>query len=157
MENGVVIKTKTIEGLVQVVNEQGELLKEVPTQKTIRYVANGEDDFLRCYAMFIHSITSSGSLAEVKVMAKLFWLHGNGEKFSITEHERKELCEELLISKSTFVNSIAELVRKDIIVKVSHNTYFLNPLYAFNKSTEKRRDAITFMINVQGDLNINTK
>lgn len=157
MIDGIDIRTKTIEGLLQVVSEDGEVIKEVGTQKIVKYVANGEDDFLRCYAMFIHAIHDTSSIGEVKVMAELFWRYGDGKQFSITDCTRQEMCDKLKISKSSFVNSLTTLVRKNIVAKIAHNTYFLNPLYAFNKSTEKRRDAITFMINVQGDLNITTK
>lgn len=148
-------KTKTTEGLVQVVNEEGELLKEVNTQKVVKYVANGEDEFLRCYALFIHAIHDTSSISEVKVMAELFWRYGDGRQFSITDATRTEIAEKIRISKSSFVSSLAQLVDKKIVHKIAHNTYFLNPMYAFNRSTEKRREAITFMINIQGDVVIN--
>lgn len=139
------IRTVSIQRDVIIDKETGEIEKVF--ENKVQIVTNS-DKFALIYASLWNVITESNlSKADIDILGYLINTYGSGAAFQITAGIKEDVAKKSGKSPTTYNKSTKALLETGFIYKIGGRSYKLNPKYAFEGSSNNRKQALIEMKN----------
>lgn len=134
--------------LTQITNnidyETGELISTELVKHS--YIANDKETFFLGYSGLIGALMEM-SQAEVRMFG-YFLRYAKGVKFDISKKLRLDMSKNIKLNERTILNTLPQLLEKNLIYKHDTGLYQLNPRYAFEGSTSDRNKELKVIIEL---------
>ena len=102
-----------------------------------RQVANKEQ-FVRAYIEDIGALAKCSGAEQSFVLCSLKYLDYATNEFILTVDRRKDICACAGIKLNTANSAVTRLVKKNILIRKSENTYILNPkIFFYGKDIDR--------------------
>ncbi len=128
------------------VDENGELI----TKRWITRQAVDTKHFVKLYLEDLKAIYHLAHAQFRTLMALSEFLEYNTNQFFLNTERRNELAIKANVKLNTINQSISKLVKKNLLIKISSNTYQMNPKIFFNGDEIARGKylEVTFRYNI---------
>ena len=138
------IKTKynTVTSKQTIDKETGEILQEDVEINSHKYIAKTKEEFFLTYVYLLDALRNELSMPEVKIYADLLKNYKSDVKFALNKALKQDMADNLNLKLGTVNNSITNLVKKNLIFRITEGVFMLNPKYAFRGSSNDRKKQI---------------
>ena len=125
--------------------ETGEVVETLINKTS--YIANSAEEFFLMYASMVLILKGSTDV-RMKLFAALLERYSKGQEFSLSKSLKEILAKETNCSPRSFDSSITSLVNDNIIVRIDHSLYRVNPRHVFQGSTSERNNKLKALIEL---------
>lgn len=126
-------------------SETGEIIETSISSTT--YLANTKDEFFLMYSSMIIVLKDSTDV-RMKLFAALIERYGNGQEFCINKNLKEIIAAECKCSPRSFDTALTNLVKHNILVKIGHGTYMINPRHVFKGSSFNRNASLKAVLTL---------
>lgn len=126
----------------QLDTETGEL---IPT-RWIKKEVKSTEMFIRTYIQDIGALAKCSKAEQSIVLCCLKYLDYNTNKIYLDPQRKEEICETSGIKRNTINSALPRLVKKNILIKDSLNSYTLNPVLFFFGTDVERNNLFNLTI-----------
>lgn len=141
------LKTVQTDTNTNVDSNTGEVLDVMINKQKI--VIDTREPFFMIYASFLHSLTESNNLSDVKLLAALIQRYADGKSFQMGSFINSVIAQEANISVTSIPNSLRRLVDKKLLIKLGRGGYMINPEHAFYGGTSARLAALKVVLELE--------
>ena len=131
--------------------DTGEVISQ--TEERNEILVNKDKTFYLMYASMLHVLKTKFVNPEIVLYAGLIQMYGRSQVFTFTKTVRELIAKDAQCSPASFDRAIVNLVKKDLIVKLSPREYQVNPKYVFQGSRNDRDKEVRVMLKKQRDGN----
>lgn len=119
--------------------ETGELIDVVYNKTT--YLANSKEEFYLMYSSMVLILKGSTDV-RMKLFASLLERYSQGQEFSMSKGLKEIMAKECNCQPRSFDKAFTSLIKENIVVKLGHSLYRINPRHVFQGSSTSRNEAL---------------
>ena len=139
------LKTGMIHTNTIVDTDTGEILETTVNKTT--YLANTKEEFYLMYSSMVLILKASSDV-RMKLFAALLERYSHGQEFVMSSSLKNIMAEETGCKPRSFDAAFQSLSKDNIVVKVAHKLYKINPRHIFQGSTSDRNSQLKAMIEL---------
>lgn len=139
------LKTATTHVTETVDITTGEVIDIAINKNT--YLANSKEEFYLMYSSMILILKGSTDV-RMKLFAALLERYGQGQEFSMSKGLKEIMAQECNCKPRSFDKAFTSLLQDNIIVKLGHFLYKINPRHVFQGSSSTRNLALKAVIEL---------
>lgn len=139
------LKTGTTHVTEIVDTATGEIIDHVVNKS--KYLANTVEEFYLMYSSMVIILKGSSDV-RMKLFAALLERYSRGQEFTFSGSFKKKLSEEVGCSHRSFDSAITALVKDNVIIRLDHNMYRVNPRHVFQGSSSERNQQLKAVLEL---------